>query len=54
MKIFRKHFPEWKLALITDHPGFESFFGGKADSCREISNGAVPSYFFQYERLSPN
>jgi putative N6-adenine-specific DNA methylase len=44
-----ERFPGWKLALITDHSGFESFFGRKADSCREISNGAIPSYFFQYE-----
>jgi putative N6-adenine-specific DNA methylase len=44
-----RHFPGWKLALITDHSGFESFFGRKADSCREITNGAIPSYFFQYE-----
>jgi putative N6-adenine-specific DNA methylase len=43
-----RHFPGWKLALITDHPGFESFFGRKADSCREITNGAIPSYFFSY------
>ncbi|MCL2443553.1 MAG: class I SAM-dependent RNA methyltransferase [Treponema sp.] len=42
-------FPGWKFAVITDHNGFESFFGSKADSCREISNGAIPSYFFQYE-----
>jgi putative N6-adenine-specific DNA methylase len=46
-----ERFPGWKLALITDHSGFESFFGKKADSCREISNGAIPSYFFQYELL---
>jgi len=46
-----ERFPGWKLALITDHSGFESFFGRKADSCREISNGAIPSYFFQYEVL---
>jgi putative N6-adenine-specific DNA methylase len=46
-----RSFPGWKLALITDHPGFESFFGKKADSCREITNGAIPSYFFQYESL---
>jgi putative N6-adenine-specific DNA methylase len=46
-----KNFPRWKLAVITDHPGFESFFGRKADSCREITNGAIPSYFFQYEGL---
>jgi len=42
-------FPGWKLAVITDHSGFESFYGKKADSCREISNGAVPSYFYLYE-----
>ncbi|MDR2159798.1 MAG: class I SAM-dependent RNA methyltransferase [Treponema sp.] len=41
-------FPGWKIAVITDHPGFESFFGRKADSCREITNGAVQSYFYQY------
>jgi putative N6-adenine-specific DNA methylase len=44
-------FPGWKLGLITDHPGFESHFGRKADSCKEITNGAIPSYFYEYERL---
>ena len=52
MKILAEHFPGWKLAVISDHPGFETFFGSKADSCREISNGAVQSYFYQYERLN--
>jgi putative N6-adenine-specific DNA methylase len=51
MESLRQRFPGWKLALITDHPGFESFFGSKADSCRPISNGAIPSYFYQYELL---
>jgi len=46
-----QRFPGWKLVLISDHSGFESFFGKKADSCREISNGAIPSYFYQYELL---
>jgi putative N6-adenine-specific DNA methylase len=46
------HFSGWKLALITDQPGFESFFGRKADSCREITNGAIRSYLFQYEKLA--
>ena len=45
------NFPGWKLVLITDHPGFESFFGRKADSCREITNGAIHSYLYQYEKL---
>jgi len=48
MNILERNFPGWKLAVITDHSGFESFYGKKADSCREISNGAIPSYFFQY------
>jgi putative N6-adenine-specific DNA methylase len=51
MTILNGHFPGWKLALISDHSGFESFFGKKADSCREISNGAIPSYFYQFEKL---
>jgi putative N6-adenine-specific DNA methylase len=51
MAILARHFPKWKLALITDHPGFESFFGRKADSCREIKGGPVATYFFQYENL---
>jgi putative N6-adenine-specific DNA methylase len=44
-----ERFSGWKLAVITDHSGFESFFGKKADSCREISNGAIPSFFYQYD-----
>jgi len=51
MEVLRQNFPGWKLALITDHEGFETFFGRKADSCRPISNGAVPSFFYQYEVL---
>ena len=44
-----ERFPGWRLVLITDHPGFESFFGKKADSCREITNGAIQSYMYQFE-----
>jgi putative N6-adenine-specific DNA methylase len=51
MSILAKNFPGWKLAVISDHPGFESFFGRKADSCREITGGAIPAYFYQYEKL---
>jgi putative N6-adenine-specific DNA methylase len=51
MSALAQGFPGWKLAVITSHPGFESFFGHKADTCREITNGAIPSYFFQYESL---
>jgi putative N6-adenine-specific DNA methylase len=51
MAVLAKNFPGWKLAVISDHPGFESFFGKKADSCREITGGAVPAYFYQYEKI---
>jgi putative N6-adenine-specific DNA methylase len=51
MAVLARNFPQWKLALITDHPGFESFFGKKADSCREIKSGPIPAFFFQYEHL---
>jgi putative N6-adenine-specific DNA methylase len=51
MGCLARNFPGWKLAIITDHSGFESFFGRKADSCREITNGAIHSYLYQYERL---
>jgi len=51
MRTLASRFPLWKLAVITDHSGFESFFGKKADSCREITNGAIRSYLYQYEKL---
>ncbi|MCL2211887.1 MAG: class I SAM-dependent RNA methyltransferase [Treponema sp.] len=49
MRTLEERFFGWKFAIITDNSGFESFYGKKADSCREISNGAIPSYFYQYE-----
>jgi putative N6-adenine-specific DNA methylase len=51
MAVLAKNFQGWKLAVISDHPGFESFFGRKADSCREITGGAIPAFFYQYEKL---
>jgi putative N6-adenine-specific DNA methylase len=51
MPALGRNFPKWKLAVITDHPGYESFFCKKADSCREITSGPNPAYFFQYEQL---
>jgi len=51
MRTLSSRFPGWKLAVITDNSGFESFFGKKADSCREITNGAIRSYLYQYDAL---
>ncbi|MDR3160784.1 MAG: class I SAM-dependent RNA methyltransferase [Spirochaetaceae bacterium] len=47
-----ERFPGWKLGLITDHEGFESHFGKKADSVKELISGAVHSYFYEYHELS--
>jgi putative N6-adenine-specific DNA methylase len=51
MAVLGEHFPGWKLALICDHSGFESHFGKKADSCREIKSGAAGAYLYEYEKL---
>ncbi|MCL1927765.1 MAG: class I SAM-dependent RNA methyltransferase [Treponema sp.] len=46
-----KTFPGWKLALICNHKGFESYFGRKADNCREIKSGAIDTWLYQYDKL---
>ncbi|MDR3276965.1 MAG: class I SAM-dependent RNA methyltransferase [Treponema sp.] len=51
LAVLGERFPRWKLGLITDHEDFEDYFGSAADSRREISNGAVKAYFYQYEVL---
>jgi putative N6-adenine-specific DNA methylase len=51
MASLRENFPGWKLGVITDHPGFESHFGRKADSFRKLTNGALDSYFYEFEGL---
>ena len=51
MAVLARNFPNWKLAVISDHPGFESFFGRKADSCNEIKGGQNELFFYQYEKL---
>jgi putative N6-adenine-specific DNA methylase len=49
MALWCRNFPGWKLACISDHSGFESYFGRKAASCKEMTNGAIRSYFYQYD-----
>jgi putative N6-adenine-specific DNA methylase len=51
MACLRENFPGWKMALICDHPGFETHFGKKANSCRELKSGAVEAYLYEYEKL---
>jgi putative N6-adenine-specific DNA methylase len=49
MSVLRDNFPGWKIAVITSHPGFESFFGRKADSCAALTNGALETFVYQFE-----
>ena len=44
-------FSGWKLVLICNHKGFESHYGKKADSCRELKSGAVDTWLYQYDKL---
>jgi putative N6-adenine-specific DNA methylase len=48
MAALYRNFPGWKMSCITNHEGFESLFGRKAASCKEMTNGAIRSYFYQY------
>jgi putative N6-adenine-specific DNA methylase len=49
MAVLREHFPGWKMVVISDSAGFESHFGTKAASCRELSNGALKTYLYIFE-----
>ncbi|MDR0402624.1 MAG: class I SAM-dependent RNA methyltransferase [Treponema sp.] len=51
MAVLAENFPGWKMELICDHPGFESHFGKKADTMREIKSGAVDAFLYEYEKL---
>ncbi|MDR0910593.1 MAG: class I SAM-dependent RNA methyltransferase [Spirochaetaceae bacterium] len=51
MRHLKKNFPGWKLCCITEDEGFETYFGEKASSCKEITNGPERAYFYQYERV---
>lgn len=44
-------FAGWTMGVVTNHPGFESHFGYAADAVREITNGALRSYLYTYDRL---
>ena len=48
MPALLENFPGWNLAVVTNHPGFESHFGRTADSVREITNGALRSFLYAF------
>jgi putative N6-adenine-specific DNA methylase len=45
----RNIFRHWTFAVITDHPGFESYFGQKSDSARSITNGNIPCFLYIFD-----
>ncbi|GAB1482918.1 class I SAM-dependent RNA methyltransferase [Treponema sp.] len=51
MAVLAESFSDWSMGVLTNHPGFESHFGFPATSVREITNGALRSYLYMYERL---
>ncbi|MBO5907395.1 MAG: class I SAM-dependent RNA methyltransferase [Clostridia bacterium] len=38
----------WQVYVITSHPGFERFYGKRADKVRKLYNGMLPCYLYQY------
>jgi putative N6-adenine-specific DNA methylase len=38
----------WQVYVITSHPGFERFYGKRADKVRKLYNGMIPAYLYQY------
>ncbi len=38
----------WQVYVITSHPGFEKFYGKRADKVRKLYNGMLPCYLYQY------
>lgn len=38
----------WQVYIITSHPSFEKFYGGRADKVRKLYNGMLPCYLYQY------
>ena len=38
----------WQVYIITSHPGFEKFYGKRADKVRKLYNGMLPCYLYQY------
>jgi putative N6-adenine-specific DNA methylase len=48
MAVLRRNFPGWQFAVISDHPGFETFFGKKANRCLPLTNGPIQTYIYEY------
>ncbi len=43
-------FSPWQIYVLTSHPGFERFYGQRADKVRKLYNGMLPCNLYQYFR----
>jgi putative N6-adenine-specific DNA methylase len=39
---------DWSVFVLTGHPGFERFYGRRADRNRKLYNGNLKTYLYQY------
>jgi putative N6-adenine-specific DNA methylase len=51
MAVLRDNFPDWRIAVLSSHTGFETFFGANAKRCKKITNGAIETYFYEYDKI---
>jgi putative N6-adenine-specific DNA methylase len=40
--------PDWSVFVLTAHPGFERFYGARADRRRKLFNGNLETCLYQY------
>ncbi|GMO59576.1 MAG: class I SAM-dependent RNA methyltransferase [Termitinemataceae bacterium] len=52
MSALQKNFPSWKICVLSDHSGFESFYGSRSSNCTKIINGPIETYFYEYAQSS--
>jgi len=43
-----KKMDTWSCYVLTAHPGFERFFGKRADKKRKLYNGRIECHYYQY------
>jgi hypothetical protein len=49
MSVIKTNFPSWKIVVISDNTDFETFYGQKANSKKEITGGADILYIYEFE-----
>jgi putative N6-adenine-specific DNA methylase len=40
--------PDWSVFVLCGHPGFERYYGQRADKNRKLYNGNLKTYLYQY------